>query len=85
MQAGDGVEQRSDRVIDRSFLAWRERLAAKFSEIINVYAPRLPATPEALADMMTVMFEGAFIISRTLKEPTAIAERIEVVPLCWTG
>jgi TetR/AcrR family transcriptional repressor of nem operon len=31
---------------------------------------------DSLADMMTVVFEGAFILSRTLKEPQAFAEQL---------
>lgn len=31
---------------------------------------------DSLADMMTVIFEGAFIVSKTLKEPGTVAAQL---------
>jgi hypothetical protein len=63
-------------VIEATLRAWRTRLGAKFAEIMAKTPPRLPADPDVLADMMTGILEGAFIMSRTLKEPALVADQI---------
>jgi TetR/AcrR family transcriptional repressor of nem operon len=40
------------------------------------YPPRLPIDPGSLADELTVIFEGAFILSRTLEEPKITAQQL---------
>jgi TetR/AcrR family transcriptional repressor of nem operon len=64
------------KIVDQAMRTWRERLGAKLGEVIAERPPRLPATAEGLADMMTVVFEGAFILSKTLKEPGVVAEQL---------
>jgi TetR/AcrR family transcriptional repressor of nem operon len=63
-------------VVERGMLAWREALGAKLREAAEAHPPRAPVHLDSLADMMTVVFEGAFILSRTLKEPRAFAEQL---------
>lgn len=63
-------------VVDRAMLLWRERLGVKFREVLERYPPRLDVDPDSLADMMTVLLEGAFILSKTLKEPRVVAAQV---------
>lgn len=64
------------RIIDETFLEWRVRLGAKLDRVVQQYPPRVSVSTGSLADMLTVIFEGAFILSKTLKEPAALAAQI---------
>jgi TetR/AcrR family transcriptional repressor of nem operon len=59
-------------VIQHTMLTWRETLGAKLAEVAKRYPPRRPVDLDVLADMIVVIFEGAFILSRTLKEPEVL-------------
>jgi TetR/AcrR family transcriptional repressor of nem operon len=56
--------------------SWRARLGTKFAEAVAAHPPRLPADAEALADKITVVFEGAFIVSKVLNEPKVVAAQL---------
>lgn len=64
------------RIIRDALTLWRDRLGAKLRDVIALQPPRLPVSAESLADMMTVIFEGAFILAKTLKEPQVLAEQL---------
>lgn len=63
--------------IARTFETWRGRLSAKIAAAAERHPPRFPISHESLADMLTVVFEGAFIMSMTLKEPALLADQID--------
>lgn len=63
-------------VVVAAFGRWRERLGAKLAEAMERHPPRLPVDPWALADMLTVIFEGAFVLSRTRRQPEVVAEQL---------
>ncbi len=64
------------RVITDALDAWRRRLGAKLAEAVQRHPPRLPADPDDLADMLTVVFEGAFVLARTRKEAAVVATQL---------
>lgn len=64
-------------VIEDTMLAWRRRLAAKFAEIAERHPPRADISFDGLADMLTVLFEGAFIVSKTLRDPQTVAQQLD--------
>ena len=64
------------RIIDDTYLRWRNLLGVRLDRIAEQRPPRIPVPTESLADMLTVIFEGAFIVSKTLKEPGAIAAQV---------
>ncbi|NIR59428.1 MAG: TetR/AcrR family transcriptional regulator [Gammaproteobacteria bacterium] len=64
------------RVISATFLRWRERLGAKLEEVIACHPPRLEVDAASLADLVTTVFEGAFIMSRTLEDPRIVAQHL---------
>lgn len=66
-------DDRTLAVIQETMLTWRERMGAKLREAMQRHPPRRPVDVETLADMMTVIFEGAFILSKTLKEPKVVS------------
>lgn len=60
-------------VIREALAKWRRRLGEKLRRVMEERDPRMEADPEVLADMLTVIFEGAFIVSKTMAEPEAVA------------
>lgn len=69
-------DERTLGVVRAAMLRWRQRFGAKLDEAIQRTPPRLPATADSLADMITVIFEGAFVLSRTVNEPGLVAEQL---------
>lgn len=51
-----------------SVMALRRRFASWIAEIAELYPPRSEADVEALADMLTVIVEGAIVLSRALDD-----------------
>jgi len=69
-------DERTLGIIRTTMQEWRRRLGAKFESILRVRTPAFPVSAESLADMMTVIFEGAFILSKTMKEAETVAGQI---------
>ncbi len=68
-----------DHVLDvlrDNMLAWRTRLTAKLEEVVADHPPRLDVDLASLADMFTVVIEGAFVVSKTVSEPTVLAAQL---------
>jgi len=63
-------------VIGATFEAWRHRLGEKLEAVASCYPPRLPVDPASLADLLTAVFEGAFIMAKTLKDPHIVAGQL---------
>ena len=64
-------------VARRSFIAWRERLGATLREAMALRPPRYRVDADSLADMLSVTVEGAFIMSKTLREPALVAAQLD--------
>ncbi len=73
---GGLFDEVTHKVISDTMLEWRHRLADKFRAIVERYPPHAPVNVEALADLYTVVFEGAFIMAKTLKDPKLLADQI---------
>ena len=70
-------DDRTMKIVRDALQHWRDVMAPKIRQIMELYPPRRPVKPEALADMLTVVFEGAFIVSKTMNEPDLVAEQID--------
>lgn len=64
------------KLIQDNMLIWREELARRFEAIAEIHPPALEVDYEELADLMYVMFEGAFVMSRSLQEPGLVAAQL---------
>lgn len=62
-----------------AMFAWRERILAQLQAIAAERPPRLEADLTSLADSLMVVIEGAFIVAKTLQEPTVIAQQLRHV------
>lgn len=58
----------NDVIVD-ALLAYRTRLADKIAVAVERRPPPVPVDAEALADHVTVTFEGAFILARAYGDP----------------
>jgi len=64
------------QVIRRALLAWRTSVLRLLEEAAELRPPRGEVDLEATADLLTVLFEGAFIVSKTLSEPDLVARQV---------
>lgn len=62
--------------IRRTMKTWRDKLGVKLREVAVQSPPRFDVDLDSLADMITVIFEGAFIVSKTLKDPKIVAAQL---------
>ena len=64
------------KLIRNSMLAWRKRVFEKLDIISQKYPPKDNVDLESLADMLLVIFEGAFVLSQSLQETKMIAKQL---------
>ncbi len=69
-------EERTMAVMRDSILTWRDRIADKLRAAAGRTPPRLAFDADSLADAVTVVFEGAFILSRTLDDARIVAQQL---------
>lgn len=62
--------------IRRTMRTWRDRLGAKLREVAAERPPRFDVDLDSLADTITVVFEGSFIVSKTLQDPGVVATQL---------
>lgn len=63
-------------VIRAGLLRWRDVLGGKIQDAVARRPPRLPVDAADLADTFTVIAEGAFIVSKSLREPDIVAKQL---------
>ncbi len=63
-------------VIEDTYKYWRRELGEMLDAAAAAHPPRLPVDTADLADMFTSTIEGAFIMSKTLKEPKLVAAQL---------
>ena len=55
---------------------WRERLGEKLEAVAGLYPSRIPVSHTQVADHVLTTFEGAFILSKVMKEPKLASEQL---------
>ncbi|MBT5943436.1 MAG: TetR/AcrR family transcriptional regulator [Rhodospirillaceae bacterium] len=82
-------DDRTMQVIDDTYRDWRVTLGGMIDTVAETHAPKLPVDTADLADMFTGTIEGAFIMSKTLKEPKLVAAQIglyrDFIELLFSG
>jgi len=58
-------EEETRRVVADAMEGWREALGEKLRAAAAAHPPRREVDLDSLADMLTVIFEGAFVLART--------------------
>ena len=74
-QSGAISEQVMGRV-EHMMHFWREHLGTKVVAVTALYPPRIPVEPHQVADHVLTTFEGAFILSKVMKEPKLASEQL---------
>ncbi|MCU7843824.1 MAG: TetR/AcrR family transcriptional regulator [Candidatus Thiodiazotropha sp. (ex Monitilora ramsayi)] len=55
---------------------WRDRLSRKLEAVNQLYPSRIPVTHTQVADHVLTTFEGAFVLSKVMKEPKLASEQL---------
>jgi len=63
-------------VISDAMLSWRRVVGDKLRAAAEKRPPRADVDLDALADMVVVIFEGAFVVSRSLKGPGVFSAQL---------
>lgn len=69
-----------DRTLEIGRIAmetWRDRVAEKLRAAADSYPPAQEVDLESLADMLMTIFEGAFVLSRTLDDTRLLAQQLD--------
>lgn len=70
---GDDVQS----VIAANVQTWHDRIRAKLDEVVAVHPPTVAVDLDSLADTVTVVVEGAFIVSRVLDDPGGTRDQLD--------
>jgi TetR/AcrR family transcriptional repressor of nem operon len=66
------VDDSVHSMIEDTVIAVREQVARKLEAAIELHPPRVPVDVTSLADLCFTIFEGGFILARTLREPSLL-------------
>jgi len=72
----DLFDARIHEVILSNMRTWRSEIHQLLRVVADRYPPRLDVDLTSLADAITVVFEGAFIVSKTHREPQIVAQQL---------
>jgi len=69
-------DEDTHRVITDAMLGWRRVLGEKLRAAAERHPPRIDVDLDHVADMITVVFEGAFVMSRSVREQGVFTQQI---------
>lgn len=67
-----------DAITARAMRDWRATFRQKLDQVAAVHRPRLPVDLDDLADLSPALFEGAFVLARTLGDPQLVARQLRL-------
>lgn len=70
------IDEATQARIQDSVVSWRSRLRGKLEEVAATRPPAMDVSLDALADQLWSSAEGAFILSKTMRDPGAVAQQI---------
>ncbi len=70
------ISAQSMAQVERMMHFWRDRLTVKVEAVAADYPPRIPVENHQVADHLLTTFEGAFILSKVMKEPKLASEQL---------
>jgi TetR/AcrR family transcriptional repressor of nem operon len=73
---GELIDDETNERIANSILSSRRMVRAKLDEVAAVHSPRLEVDLDALADMFMGVFEGGFVLEKTLDTPKLIVGQL---------
>ena len=63
-------------IIRDTMMTWRQRILEKLREVAERHPPTREVDLESLADQITVVFEGAYILSKVVDDPQVVAAQL---------
>lgn len=72
----DVLDESTLEVPRRTMETWRRRLREKLERAAGRHPPAEEVDLDSLADMLTVVFEGAFVVSKTLEDAGTVADQL---------
>jgi len=69
-------DEQTHEVIRSAILDWRTMMVEKLRATAKCHKPTVDVNLDSLADMLTVLFEGAFVLSRSLKGKDTFVQQI---------
>jgi TetR/AcrR family transcriptional repressor of nem operon len=70
-------EPASHQVISESFSEWTRQLLAKFEAAKKIQGTTVEVDLKSLADMLTVIFEGSFVMARVFPEQGTFVDQLK--------
>jgi TetR/AcrR family transcriptional repressor of nem operon len=70
------------RIATEEFVLSRDEISRMLTAVEATYPPAMPVDRQALADAFQAIFEGAFILSKALREPRLIATQLRMYKTC---
>ena len=70
------ISSQSMAQVERMMHFWRAGLGEKVEAVIEQNPPRIPVEAHQVADHVLTTFEGAFILSKVMKEPKLASEQL---------
>ena len=70
------ISAQSMAQVERMMHFWRDRLTVKVEAVAADHPPRIPVENHQVADHLLTTFEGAFILSKVMKEPKLASEQL---------
>lgn len=64
-------------IASKTLIQWKVSLSEKIREIIKSYPPRQSVNPDDLADMFLVTLEGAYVLTRVMRNPNYVQLHLE--------
>ena len=65
-------------VVEDGFERWRELFGEEVRQAFDAHPPAADVDPDDLADALMAVFEGSFILSKTLEDPKLVARQLRV-------
>jgi TetR/AcrR family transcriptional repressor of nem operon len=69
-------DEETHEIINQEFLLSRKELSKLIRQIMKKYQPRIDVDAKSLADAFMTVFEGAFILSKSLNEANITAQQL---------
>lgn len=69
-------DEHTMRMVEEDMRTWRASMLERLEEVAALHPPRVEVDLASLADMFTVVIEGAFIVSRVMGEARVTAAQL---------
>jgi TetR/AcrR family transcriptional repressor of nem operon len=69
-------DEHTNALVRSSLLAAREMMVGKLQQVMEAHPPKVDFDVEAVADLYTGVFEGAFVLARALEDPAIVARQL---------